>query len=733
MLVMLFVSGVSGFSLRAHNLNKGSLSDQSQAKMTQAERAAASLGEVIEVLGTMMKEFADQEVEDKDNWEKYQKWSDDTEVEKNDFIQEQTQLVMATTATMNANKQMVAKLTEELASLADDIAETIKSIEELVKMRAEEKAAFEVTLADLVKTIKAVLKATDILEGHYATGSAAELTEIRSRIQLALTMYGVRSASATQANVNLLSSFLQTGAGNPDFLNTDGSKYDNYEKQGGAKGVIGMLTDLREQLEAQKQDAIAKENESVRQYETTKAAKEADLAQMKQTQADKQAKKQECEATIEQCIATIDQAEKEIADAKAYLEQLLKDRVVFTKAFAARNALRKKEQAATQAALDALQSVSAGAKGGVGEAFMQMQPSLLQISSSQKQGQKQGQKVQLGMKMKAKLQALCPKLKALGEQLHSASLIQMAVVLKQLPVTEADAYYDREQQSFFDQGKFGPVLKLLNDLITQLEEEQAAETSQHEWCETEKEQGVSTKTERETRIHELKATIDSLTTNLKELKTEILFLESEIARVKEETRIAKEIRKQEHEVYVQAKADHEEVIKAIQTALEALSGQYALIQVKASHKSRQPGELGSTPFAEYASGGAGAGSAMEMLEDLEAKYTEALEKIISDEETAQKLHEELLKRNAQFIEETTYTKNEKLKERRGKLGDIGEAKESIKIALIELHEVSKYLNDLRPSCDDIRSTFEERKKRREAEIAALKEALEVISDPNMMG
>merc|ERR1719386_579219 len=155
-LALFMVSGIAAVNLRAHH--QGSLSGHSQAEMTQAERAAASLGEVIEVLSTMMKEFADQEVEDKENWEKYQKWSDDTEVEKNDFIQEQTQLVMATTATMNANKQQVAKLTEELATLAEDISETIKSIEELVKMRQEEKAAFEVTLADLVKTIKACSK-----------------------------------------------------------------------------------------------------------------------------------------------------------------------------------------------------------------------------------------------------------------------------------------------------------------------------------------------------------------------------------------------------------------------------------------------------------------------------------------------------------------------------------------------------------------------------------------------
>ena len=44
----------------------------------------------------------------------------------------------------------------------------------------------------------------------------------------------------------------------------------------------------------------------------------------------------------------------------------------------------------------------------------------------------------------------------------------------------------------------------------------------------------------------------------------------------------------------------------------------------------------------------------------------------------------------------------------------------------------QYIADLRPSCDDIRVSFEERKKRREAEIAALKETLAVLEDPSMM-
>jgi hypothetical protein len=489
-----------------------------------AERVANSLGEVIEVLAQMLKEFSDQEVEDKENWEKYSKWSDDAESEKNNFIQEQTALVMSETAKMNANKQMVAKLGADLTKLAADILDTKQSIAELIQMRKEEEEAFRTAMADLTKTIKAVTKATAILSGHYGSGaSAASLQEIRTRVQLALAAYGMHSKLATKENIKKLDSLLQFHAHGPDFLNTDGSKYDNYEKQGGARGVMGMLEDLRTQLESQQQDLIAKENENERQYEETKAAKEADLAHMEKVEAEKKEKKVQCEATVEMCIATIDQAEKDIIDAKAYKTQLLIDRENFTKMFGDRTALRKNEQAATQAALDALQAVSAGAKDAM---------SLVQSSK------RTARKMQLSTKAGKKVSHQLQKLIALGKELKSEALVQMATKLK-------DDYFGTEQQKFFDQGAFGPVLKLLSDLIARLEEEAAAETSQHEWCETEKSTSAAAKDEREKILHGLKGQITSLTTEIAQLKTEVLFLESEIARVEEETRIAKQIRADE--------------------------------------------------------------------------------------------------------------------------------------------------------------------------------------------
>jgi len=146
-----------------------------------------------------------------------------------------------------------------------------------------------------------------------------------------------------------------------------------------------------------------------------------------------------------------------------------------------------------------------------------------------------------------------------------------------------------------------------------------------------------------------------------------------------------EIRAQEHAVFVQAKKDHDEVIGAIQIALKALGGQYALIQLGHAHlhRDRQPFEAGGDmPFSDYSSGSGGAASAMEMLEDLEGRYSAALSEIVSDENNAQKMHEEAI----------------------------------------------ESLEALKPQCVDAAESYAERKEARQQEIKALKEALRMLEE-----
>merc|ERR550514_367015 len=711
LLFLVCLTSVSGFTARR------GMNTQAQHEgrgMELSAKARSSLDEVVQLLMTMLKDFDNMMAEDHKNWEDFSKWSDDTEVAKRDFQAKTEAFEMQQRALQASNENEIQTLTADLAALAQSIAETKASIVELVNLRQEEHAAHQAEMEDITKTLVAVGKAIQVMEGFYA-GEKAALPEIARRVQMALTMTSsISTASINQVTTALLQQGSRQQNTNPDFLNTDGSKYDNYEKQGGQQVVMKMLEDLRVQLEQQRQSSIEKEGEAQRQFEATKAAKETDLAGMETLQEEKTLKKQECEATVEQCIANIKQAVIDIANAKEFLTNLLAERAQFQKEFDERVAMRRNEQAATQAALDALQTVSAGNTAG----FIQKRAlSFVQTRSRRNS---------------AKLQATVAHMLKLGQSMHSDSLIQAATALK-VPTENFDNFMGDTQQSFYDASGFGPVIKLLRDLITRLEEEAAAETSQHEWCENEKTSGVETQQAREKSIKMLTAEVDTLTTDCATLKSEVEFLESELVRIARETQEAKELRAEQQKAYEIAKADHEEVIKAINAALEALSGQYGFIQIREQHKRRGPQDTGvGTPFGEYQSGGEGGASAMEMLQDLNTRYSTALEEIIATEIAQKKAHEELLIRNEQFRIDTTNTKNAKTAERRAKINRLNDAKAELKTNMVELHEVSKYLQDLRPSCDDIRSTFEERKKRREAEISALKEALEVISDPSMM-
>merc|ERR1719159_1969324 len=159
---------------------------------------------------------------------------------------------------------------------------------------------------------------------------------------------------------------------NPDWLNVDGgAAYGEYKGVAAESGgVIGTLKTIRTTLMDQKQASIEKENESRRQYEVAKSAKESDLKRSEDEKAEKENTLEECKAKIEHFTSVIAQAEVDIKDAKEYIAKLLSDRALFSQEFDNRNKMRSSEQAATQAALDALQEVTAGAKSAV-EALMQ--------------------------------------------------------------------------------------------------------------------------------------------------------------------------------------------------------------------------------------------------------------------------------------------------------------------------------------------------------------------------
>jgi len=660
---------------------------------------SASIDDVIGVLKQMLIDFNTQSTEDKKNWEDYSKWSAEEETDRRAFIQEQEGVIMSSTAQLNANKQQVQTLTAQISDLESEIAEMTASINELVKLRQEEHQAHEEELADLTHTIEAVNKATEVLEGHYA--AAGSLTEIKQEVTQALSTLALNRGS--DPSMKPVTALLQ----NPDWLNVDGgAAYGSYTGVAAESGgVVGTLKSIRSTLMDQKQASIEKENEQRRQYEIAKESKEAELKKDEDEKAEKEGTLEECNAKIEHFTAVISQAQQDITDANAYIEKLLSDRAIFSKEFDNRSAMRSAEMTATQAALDALQEVTAAAgRTGV---FMQGAVLLQGKMSTKVRCSQCGAAVQ--------------NLFAVGAQTHNAALVQLGTAIQsQLQVSAG------QPTAYFDGKAMDPVKNLLHEMIVKLEDELAAEVSQKEWCDNEKATSAAAKAERETNIADLEAEIEALTTAIQQLTSEIQFLQSELVRIQQETDAAIRLREEEHNTFVKAKEDHDNVISALEKAMQALGGQYGFIQLHALSHGKQ------SPFAEYASGGGAGASAMEMLQDLLNRYSEARTELVTSEETAQKAHEDLLRKNEQFRKDTTQTKQAKETEKRQKTERLGNARVELSANRQELAEVVQYIADLRPSCDDIRVSFEERKKRREAEIAALKETLAVLEDPSMM-
>jgi len=296
----------------------------------------------------------------------------------------------------------------------------------------------------------------------------------------------------------------------------------------------------------------------------------------------------------------------------------------------------------------------------------------------------------------------------------SASLLEAAASLRRLDVPAA-----RRGQGFAPEA-LNPVTDLLRQLIARLQEEASAETSHKEWCDNEKQTSTQAKTARETAIGNLQQEIPRLQTSIEMTDRERQFAQETLQRIADENVAASAVRSTSNEEFTRAHADHVEVIRALDSALSAMTGMsFSLLETGAASGARQ------SPFSAHSEAGA-ATNAVGMLQDLRNQYVAAKADLEAEEKQQESSFLALKHANEVFRRATQQTLNTKEQEGRQLTQRLGEAEKELDGARTELGEVTKYLTDLQPACDDIRSSFEERKRRREEEVQALQAALNAL-------
>merc|ERR1719311_1179524 len=223
-------------------------------------------------------------------------------------------------------------------------------------------------------------------------------------------------------------------------------------------------------------------------------------------------------------------------------------------------------------------------------------------------------------------------------------------------------------------------------------------------------------------IDKLSARIDGATSTIAELTEAIKTLESEVAAIDKAQAEATELRTTEKADYMKASSDFKASAEAVAKAIEVLKnfyeGSFRQVGSKTGLKSKQPEFGGAKSDIAH--------TIISVLEMSEEDFTTLLAESEATEDEAAKAY-------AALTDENKMSKATKETEAKGKASEVksltvqlSHSKEDHASVSSELDAVNAYIDKLRPQCEEKAMSYAEKKAKREAEIAGLKEALSIL-------
>lgn len=297
----------------------------------------------------------------------------------------------------------------------------------------------------------------------------------------------------------------------------------------------------------------------------------------------------------------------------------------------------------------------------------------------------------------------------LGADLHSLAMLNLVSVTASEPL--------------------GQVKKLIEDLITKLEKEGAEAASVHAFCTEEKAKTKAAKEKKTMTIDKLDTRLEKAGAQKAALADSVQELEEEIAAIDKSNEEATKIRHEEKATNAKVVSDFKQAADAVEDALGALKdfyGESSLLQMQGS--SASGAVVGKVAPPKL--GGAQSDSAGGVLSILETMQTEFMKTVASTESTER----EAAKAYDVQMNENKISKAAKAAEVKGSQSTIKSLTVAIhdftedhKIASKELDSILDYIQKLKPQCEGRVTPYAERKARRDAEIAGLKDAMGILA------
>jgi len=256
---------------------------------------------------------------------------------------------------------------------------------------------------------------------------------------------------------------------------------------------------------------------------------------------------------------------------------------------------------------------------------------------------------------------------------------------------------------------FGKVKGLINDMIDKLEEEAEADATEKAYCDKMLGEENAKREELEGAIGKLSTQIDQQSAKAAKLKEQVATLTKELGELATSQAKMDQMRGDEKATFDHAEAETAKGLEGIKLALKTLRDYYA--KADKSH--------GSSDGA--------AGGIVSLLEVCESDFSKELAELRSNEQSAVAAYESETKENKMAKTEKSQDVKYKEKEAVSLAKAASEATSDRTGLQAELDAVLETLKNLDDRCSEKAESYGDRTAARAAEIAGLKEALEILS------
>ena len=648
----------------------------------------------------------------------------------------------------------VKKLDESLAGLKEEIPQIESSLKGAVSTKAQVEEELAKAKTDRADAKAAIEDATAQREKE-AKAFAAEATEDKANIAAC-----TKAVAAIEKGLG--GSFLQTGAAGTlrslvlnsesmdrytrrmltDFLSTNQNEGADLRESGSSGEIVGILKQLLEDMEKEYAEITEAENTAIAEFESLVAAKNKEIAAATTAIEVKTEKNGELAVSIVNFKNDLADAQEAFGEDEVFLAELKKGCAVAQKEYDARVKMRSEESVAIGETIKILNDDDAldlFKKTLPSPSFMQGGQSFLQVTQDQD----------------TRDQAL-EKLQDLSDKNHNqVGLIQLALMGKKV--------------------SFDKIIKMIEDLVVVLGDEQKADEEQKKWCETEFESSDDKKKDLKFKIEGIAASIEEMTEGVAKLSDEITALTDGITALDKSVAEATATRKTEHDEFVTVSAQNNAAVQLLEVAKNRLAKFYnpttykkperrelteeeqiyvnsggadprdaeeaaapqgiagtgvaVFLQLHAAAKAKARGDAAPPPPPATAEAfkKKDAGGPTALIDKLKNELKMEIKESEYDEKEAQEDYEELMADSAKKRAADTKTIVEKEAQKAKMEGDLEDATKSKKAEDTNLSALKEYIAGLHADCDFLLDNFDTRKEARANEIDALKKAVAVLS------